>query len=185
MAQPYTRPQEGFRFKFGGLKTNAVPDAVGPTKYPLAVNVRGTLDNAVVTRPGQTQQFLAGADPITDFRAYSRINTNDRPRILARDAAGSVWLDTGVAAFTSGNPALVNSGASLIPFRPAQSPNPYMYIADATTVLSEVLAAIGARRGHRVERRHRRAADAACDRPRQLHLRHGVDADGERRDGGR
>ena len=99
---------------------------------PLAVNVRGTLDNAVVTRPGQTQQFLAGADPITDLRAYARINENDFPLILARDQTGSVWNSAGNEVFASGNPALINSGASLIPFRPAQSPNPYIYIADST-----------------------------------------------------
>lgn len=128
----YSRPASGFRFKNGSLKTNAPPDAVGENKYPLLVNVRGTADTTLITRPGMEQLFINPLSlPFTDVRAYSALNTDNRPRFLARDSADNIVLDTSliVGQLTGGG---ASPGATMIPFRPNQSPNPYMYIANGT-----------------------------------------------------
>jgi hypothetical protein len=127
----YSRPGSGERFKFSGMKLNAPPDGVGLTKYPIAVNIRETLDNAVQTRPGLIQLFTTISAPITDIRAYTQLETDDLPRLLARSATGNIYLDTGVAlGAPSGIAPDGKLGVSMIPFRPSQSPVPYMYIAN-------------------------------------------------------
>lgn len=129
----FIRPKEGFRFNFLGMKTNSAPDSMPPGKYPLAINVRGYSDSSLATRPGLTRQFITGAPNkwTTDLRAYVALGTDDLPRILARNADDTIWLDNGVqvGSMAGGGASL---GASLIPFRPNQSPNPYMYIANGS-----------------------------------------------------
>src|SRR6516164_9045501 len=125
--ESFTRNKEGFRFDFGGFKTNDVADAFPPNKYPLAVNIRGYADHSIRTRPGQAKIFQAGANPITDLNTYTVEGTDNKPRLLARDTADAIWLDTGaqVGTLTPGG-----LGASMIPFRPNASPQPYMYVAN-------------------------------------------------------
>ena len=62
--ESFTRNKEGFRFDFGGFKTNDVADAFPPNKYPLAVIIRGYADHSIRTRPGQAKIFQAGANPL-------------------------------------------------------------------------------------------------------------------------
>ena len=97
---PFTRPREGFRFRFGGMKLNATPDSISPDKYALAVNVRAVGDSSIRTRPGQVQKFTTGTAGITDMRAYlgqasAAGNLAETPRYLVRDTADAVWLDNG------------------------------------------------------------------------------------------
>jgi hypothetical protein len=128
----FTRPKEGFRFRFGGMKLNVRPDAMPPGKYPLAINVREYEEGTIRSRPGVTDLF-GGAQhtSFTDLRAYSAIQNNNFPRILARDTVDNIWLDNGTQVGTLlGTGA--SSGATFIPFRPSQSPNPYMYIANGS-----------------------------------------------------
>jgi hypothetical protein len=132
----FSRPAAGWRYKPGSMKLNVAPDAVGSDKYPLIVNARFVGDSSVQTRPGLAQLFATSGGgsgfPITDIRAYSRLSTDDRPRYLARDSNGRIWLDNGLPA-GSGIIILTpdgQPGASMIPFRPNQSPDPYMYIAN-------------------------------------------------------
>ncbi len=47
---PFQRPDGGFRFNFGGMKTNTAADEMPPTKYPFAQNVRYV--KSLQTRPG-------------------------------------------------------------------------------------------------------------------------------------
>jgi len=54
----YERPEGGWRMHFEGVKTNAPADAMEPTKYPYAQNIRSTQDRTVQTRPGYTELFL-------------------------------------------------------------------------------------------------------------------------------
>ncbi len=127
----FARPKDGFRFRFSGMKTNAAPDALPPDKYALAVNVRGTKEDSIQTRPGQTLKFNTGGGRITDLRGYTAAAGSETPRILARDAIDRIWLDDGtlVGTLAGGGSSL---GVALIPFRPNQSPVPYLYIANGS-----------------------------------------------------
>src|SRR5438552_5917511 len=132
MCADYSRPAGGYRFKNGGLVTSRPPEAAGDSKYPLLVNVRSTDDTTLQTRPGMAELF---SDPapikITDIRAYSALETDNLPRVLARDAADEIILDNGTVVGTLAG-AGASPGVSMIPFRPNQSPQPYMYIANGT-----------------------------------------------------
>jgi hypothetical protein len=127
--ESFTRQKQDFRFEFGGFKTNDQADVFPPNKYPLAVNVRGYANHSVTSRPGQVLSFATGtAAAITDISTYAAIQTDDKPRILARDVNDAVWLDnaTQVGTLAAGGP-----GATFIPFRPNASPQPYMYVANS------------------------------------------------------
>ena len=123
----YQRPQEGFRFYWGGIKLNSTPDACKPNKFPSAVNVRSTSQNSLRTRPGYTPNFITGGNPVTDIRAYTTLGTDDAPRFLARDSLNGIYLDNGVLQATLGG--TVGHGVSMMPFRPGASPQSWMYIA--------------------------------------------------------
>ena len=133
--QPYNRPKEGFRFAFGGLKTNAQADTLPPDKYPMAINVRGVSVSSVRTRPNLRVLYqipLIASRSITDIRAYSELNTDNLPVLLARAS------DDRIYGLVNSVPSLVGTltgaggslGVSMIPFRPNQSANPYMFIAN-------------------------------------------------------
>jgi hypothetical protein len=127
----YKRPSEGFRYVNGGLKTNSVPDNIPPNKYAALVNVRSVSDSSMRTRPGMVQLFSTNGSNITDLRAYSTLNTDNKPRFLTRNANDTLFLDTGaqVGAMQGGG---ISPGAAMIPFRPDESPTPYMYVATST-----------------------------------------------------
>ncbi len=127
----FTRPQSGFRFNFGGLNTNDPPDALPPNKYPIAANVRGLMGNAIRTRPGYTIEYTPDATKIvTDIRAYSTLGTDNLPRILSRDAANQIYLDTGALITTL--EGTIGKGVVMLPFRPNASPQSWMYIASSS-----------------------------------------------------
>jgi hypothetical protein len=131
--KPFQRPGDGYRFAFAGMRVSSPPDALPPNKYAYAANVRATKDATTQTRQGQTLAFATGGNPITDLRAYAQLTPtgvldDNLPRILARDNADGIYLDSGAKvgqlAVTAG------FGATLIPFRPSESPQPWMYIAN-------------------------------------------------------
>jgi hypothetical protein len=125
----FERPKDGYRFHFKGMKTNAAPDSLPPGKHPIAVNIRAVNDNSVETRPGTGPQvFATHALPVTDLRSYTVLGTDNLPRTLARDSDDTIWLDDSTQV---GTLAAGGLGATMIPFRPSQSPDPYMYIANA------------------------------------------------------
>lgn len=125
----YKRPLEGFRFNYGGLKTNSSPDSLAPDKYSIGQNIRSLTNNSVRTRPGSTALFSTGGHPITDIRSYAALNTDNLPRFLARDSVDGIYLDTGILIATlAGSPHPL--GAAMIPFRPNASPVPYIYAAN-------------------------------------------------------
>src|SRR5262245_28810647 len=127
MSRDFERSREGFRFLPGGLKVNAVPDLIGKDKYALATNIRWTLDGSLRTRAGQALKFTAGVVPVTDIGSFATLTTDNLPRYLVRDTLDHIWLDNGVqvGALTAGN-----LGAMFIPFRPAQSPQTWLYVAN-------------------------------------------------------
>lgn len=121
----FSRPEGGWRINFGGVKTNDTPDAYQPTEFPYAQNIRRYKDNSVQTRPGYTLQFITAGVPITDFRAYSALETDNLPRYLVRNGSNQIYLDTGTLVTTLSGSSL---GAFFIPYRPQQSPQSWMYI---------------------------------------------------------
>lgn len=128
MASEFTRDKDGFHFKFGGVNTRDVPDALAPDKYTAAQNIRSTGATAVRTRPGYVQLFTTGNNnnAVTDIRGYAGLSTDALPRFLAHDSAGNIWLDNNnTVGSLAGNTGF---GASMIPFRPAQSPQSWIYI---------------------------------------------------------
>lgn len=136
MANKYSKEAQGFRFIFGGMKLNSVADSITPDKYPVAINIRGTGDKSVQTRPGQQLKFTtSNGFPITDLSTFTSPYffqpPNFTPRIIARDNQDVLWDDSGniIFAMPSTNKYL---GCSMIPFRPAASPAPYMYVANGT-----------------------------------------------------
>lgn len=125
--ESFTRNRDGFRFVFGGMRTNDAADILPPEKYPYAQNIRAYNHNSIRTRPGQALRFVTGGARITDINTYASLGTDNLPRILARDVNDAIWLDTPtqIGTLAAGGP-----GAVMIPFRPNQSVNPYMYIAN-------------------------------------------------------
>lgn len=132
----FQRPKDAFRFAFGGLYTRDTPDSTPPEKYVIAQNVRSTGASSIKTRPGYVPAFIAGNAGITDIRGYTGQGNNSyvgapnafTPRLLARDGNGGVWLDTGSQVASMNAPT--GLGASMIPFRPTESPATWMYIGD-------------------------------------------------------
>lgn len=123
----YSRPKDAFRFHFGGVNTRDTPDSLAPGKFSAAQNIRTTGENSVRTRPGYVPLFTGGNNAITDIRGYATLATDALPRFLARDANGGVWLDNNNSVGNlAGN---AGYGASMIPFRPSESPQSWMYIA--------------------------------------------------------
>lgn len=125
----FQRPKQVFRFDFGGSNTRDVPDALAPTKYAATQNIRSTGSKSIRTRPGYVPLFVTGNNEITDVRSYTDLGTDNLPRFLARDSNGTIWLDTGHAVGNMTAPA--GTGVVMLPFRPAESPQTWMYIAAA------------------------------------------------------
>lgn len=129
----YSRPASGFDFTFLGQNSTLVADKLPTHKYAIAQNIRAYSDRSIRNRPGLqeiTNPFTF--NPVTALRAYATLNTDNQPRYLFKSnvslSSASVFLDTGAAVDTGYAPGL---GASLIPYRPNQSPQSYMYIGDA------------------------------------------------------
>lgn len=57
----FQRPEGGWRYNFGGMKTNTAADEMPPTKYPYARNVRYV--KSLQTRPGYALLFDTNPTP--------------------------------------------------------------------------------------------------------------------------
>lgn len=124
-------PKLGFRYQFGGINLTNPPDALDPTKFASAQNIRAYSPSAIRTRPGYNLLFHCGNNAITDVASYSAIETDNLPRYLARDSAGNIWLDgANNNGVNVGNMAAPQGyGASMNPWRPSQSPQSWLYVA--------------------------------------------------------
>lgn len=126
---PFDRTRLTNKALFRGINTRLLADAMPPGKFPIAINVRADGDSKIRTRPGYTQAFTTTPTPVTDIKTYSAIETDNLPRILTHNTTGQVFLDNGTLKGTVGTGGL---GASLIPYRPSQSPQSWMYVGNAT-----------------------------------------------------
>src|SRR5271166_4463832 len=144
LGSDYQRPKEGFRFKFDGIKTNSVADSLPPDKYPYAQNIRTHLGSSVRARAGLHYVCpTTAAYPITDLSTYASLSAggiDNEPFVVARNAADAVYASEAIAPGASTLTGTLASstlyppspGASMIPFRPAESPNPWMYVANGS-----------------------------------------------------
>jgi len=130
----FVRPKDSFRFAFGGMKVNDVADALPPDKYPIAQNVRNYQARSIVARPGEHGRFFTNGRPVWGIGSYTVLESDNRPRYLAVDSDFDVFLDTNAMV---GSLAGINMGdqpagfgVSMLSFRPNQSPQPYLYIAN-------------------------------------------------------
>lgn len=118
----------GYSFSFAGTNIRSVADKLQPGKYPVAQNIRAYGDTSMRVRPGLVQiATSATGNPVESVRAYSTLETDNKPRYLFK-CGSSIFLDSGTVADTGYSSGL---GASLIPYRPNQSPQSWMYIGDS------------------------------------------------------
>lgn len=129
MAQPFSRPADGFRFKFRGMKTNTAPDACPPDKYPLVQNGRAFNDDEIRTRPGGETLFSTGTDqPLANVASYSQGLGNIRYLAASN---GEIFQDDSAtpidSSFTDGDIQ------AMVPYRPNQSPESWIYVSDSSS----------------------------------------------------
>jgi hypothetical protein len=130
--QDYKREEDGFRLDFGGINTVLPPDQLPPTRFPYAQNIRRYQQRRVTGRATQDVASLALAGVVNTMRRLNDTTPAGPPEgfILISGSgnnlnAGSSVVDSGM----SGNPL------SLVPFRPNQSVQPWMYVADENKML--------------------------------------------------
>jgi hypothetical protein len=120
--------RQGWRFIFEGVNLRDVPDALSPTKYACALNIRATSRQSIRTRPGYVPLFNIGSPALlTDIKAFATLGTDDTPRLLVRAFNDGIFMDTGLGIGTMAGPH--GLGVVMLPFRPGASPQSFMYIA--------------------------------------------------------
>lgn len=126
--QPYQRESNGSRMAFHGMNTVQPPDMLPPGKYPYAQNVRAYLGDRVTGRATQDSSVL---NLPTGVHSVRRLNDSTPAGplagfILVAGASTNLYANaTQVDSGLSGNPI------SLVPFRPATSVQPWMYVGDS------------------------------------------------------
>jgi hypothetical protein len=131
-AKDWQRSPDGFRFQFAGISTMVPPDQLDEVHYPYAQNIRRRADRAVTSRPVEDDPVVTLPSSVNSLR---RLNDSTP----AGPASGFAIIEgAGGALFcnaTQVNNGLSNNPLSLVPFRPNQSVQPWMYVADANKML--------------------------------------------------
>lgn len=120
-----------------GIDLQRPSDRTTPGKWPHIENVVGTIDGTITPRPGLGTSALATA-PVAETPWHSIRTLNDPTGgsgvwcryhgvgdRLCSELSSAVGTINNLLGGFSGNPL------SLVPARPAESPQPYMYIADS------------------------------------------------------
>jgi hypothetical protein len=137
----YPREKDGQRLQFRGMNLVNPPDKMPLGKSPFAQNVRAYLRDRVTSRARQDSSVV----PILSAAVHSirRLNdsTPDGPPqgfILVSGAGNALYANgTQVAHGLSGNPI------SLLPFRPNESVQPWMYVGDSALAGVQVDSSTG------------------------------------------
>jgi hypothetical protein len=131
-AKDWQRSPDGFRFQFAGINTMLPPDQLDEVHYPYAQNIRRRADRSVTSRPVEDDPVVTLPSSVNSLR---RLNDSTP----AGPASGFALIEgAGGALFcnaTQVNNGLSNNPLSLVPFRPNQSVQPWMYVADANKML--------------------------------------------------
>jgi hypothetical protein len=128
----WQRSPDGFRFEQGGINTVLPPDQLPPSRYPYAQNIRWYQDKRVGSRSVEDDAVVTLP---TNVHSIRRLNdsTPAGPAtgfVLIEGAGGNLF-----AGFTMVNSGLSGNPLSLVPFRPNQSVQPWMYVADSNKML--------------------------------------------------
>lgn len=131
-AKDWQRSPDGFRFQFSGINTMSPPDQLEATKYPYAQNIRRYKDRSVTSRSVLDDAIWSLPSNVHSIRRLND-STPAGPSsgfaLIEGAGTGLFCNATQVNAGLSGNPD------SLVPFRPNQSVQPWMYVADSNKML--------------------------------------------------
>lgn len=123
------------RFLLSGLCLSCAIDAMPEGKYPILHNVRTYQLGVIQPRHGQTPYI---STPIADLITHSTIRLNDDLTGAAQafamflGAGTSLYSDNSThTLFTNRQSGFSGNPLSLIPFRPTESPEPFLYIGDS------------------------------------------------------
>lgn len=115
------------RFHCRGVNLGASIDQLGPGEYPYLLNARPLQQGGVTTRPGQTLTTPFSA-PVHSIRTLNNLATSTTKQVIG--SGTQLYLDSvSVASGFSGDPL------SLVRFRPDQSTESWMYVADTNRML--------------------------------------------------
>lgn len=126
----YQNTPDGIRFTPGSMNTVKALDALKPGEYAYLQNVRAYLQERIVSRATQDNPEIAGL--AGDVYSIRRLNdtTPDGPPSgfeIISGAGGRMYAGNVPAAQgLTGNPV------SMLPFRPDESVQPWMYVADTS-----------------------------------------------------
>src|SRR5512135_274033 len=114
------------RFFCLGLDLNRPVDSVKELQWPRLKNVRTYQIGRIEPRPGLT---LIGSvsGPVHSIRRLNTPRTDDWTRVIG--SGGN--LSVGKAAFTQIDTGYSGDPLALVPYRPPQSPDPWMYVMDS------------------------------------------------------
>lgn len=138
--QNYQRPKEALRLDFRGVNTVAPLDAIPPGKYPYAQNIRAYFKGGVTGRNLQNLLFDLGSGVGTpeDLRYLEDpFNVSASQYLFSRwhnAPNGKLYINSTPVSVPSGANGFVGIGA-MVPFRPNNSPQPWMYISDERVMI--------------------------------------------------
>jgi hypothetical protein len=128
MAQTYQRDPDGMRLQFRGMNIVLPPDKMPDGKFPFAQNVRAYLRDRVTARATEDSSVCTLPYAVHSLRRLNDTTPAGPSQgfILVAGASTNLYakcsqVDSGL----SGNPI------SLVPFRPNQSVQPWMYVGDS------------------------------------------------------
>src|SRR5580658_5893393 len=130
MAKPYQREKAGERLGMHGMNTVLPPDGLPKNKFAYAQNVRSYVGERTSARAAEDSSVMTLGASVHSLRRLNDLTPAGPPLgyILIGGAAGILYANgIQVASGLSGNPL------SLIPFRPAASVEPWMYVGDSAT----------------------------------------------------
>jgi hypothetical protein len=121
--------REPHRFNVNGLECNRPVDSCKEQKWPILVNVRAYKHGRLGTRPGLTEigTPVAGQSPLHSVRRLNDPQNSTWTRIIGT----GTHLAYGQAAFTDADSGYSGDPLALVPWRPEQSPDSWMYVADS------------------------------------------------------
>lgn len=120
--------RQTLRFDVNGLELNRPVDSCKEGKWPFLQNVRPTQTGDLVVRPGLSSlgAVVAGQGPVHSIRQLNDPRTGLFTYVLGTGSHLAVGMNpyTDVDSGYSGDPL------ALVPYRPDQSPEAWMYVAD-------------------------------------------------------